>query len=289
MKVVITGTGGRLGAAVTRHLRVHHRAVAYDRKAMDLREPRAIADHLEGLAFDVLINCAALTSLDYCEHHPGEAQEVNAAAPAQMAQICRQRGARMIHLSTNYVYDGTRPGLRSETDPARPLSVYARTKLDGELAVLAASPLHLVARTAWIFGPDRPGFVDQIIERALKSHDCSAIEDVWSSASYSLDMAEQIERLALHPDASGIYNLSNEGSCSWRELGQAALDGVTALGCKLRCPALTGQNLASMGSFLAPRPVHTGLDVSRLTSTTGLRPRPWREALRSYLGRYYLP
>jgi len=288
MNVVITGTGGRLGAAVARHLRARHRAVAYDRKAMDLREPRAVADHLEGLAFDVLINCAALTSLEYCEQHPGEAHQVNAAAPAQMAQICHRRGARMIQLSTNYVYDGSPPGIRSETDPTLPLSVYARTKLAGEQAVLSTSPQHIVARTAWVFGPDRSSFVDQIIERALKSPGCRAIDDVWSSASYSLDMAEQLERLALNPAAAGIYNLSNEGSCSWHELGQAALDGVAALGWRLCCPVLGAQGVATMKSFLAPRPVHTVMDVSRLASATGLKPRPWREALRRYLECYYL-
>src|SRR5688500_10543817 len=99
MKVVVTGTGGRLGAAVARHLRERHRVVAYDRKSMDLREPAQITDHLTGLDFDALINCAALTSPDYCEEHPDEARAVNAGAPGLMARLCRERGARMIHLS----------------------------------------------------------------------------------------------------------------------------------------------------------------------------------------------
>lgn len=113
---VFTGTGGRLGGALARRLRECHRVVAYDRRAMDLRDPDRIADHLTALEFDVLINCAAVTSLDYCENHPDEADAVNARAPALMAAHCAARGARMIHVSTDYVYDGSRPGLRTEEE-----------------------------------------------------------------------------------------------------------------------------------------------------------------------------
>ena len=289
MNVVVTGTGGRLGAAVARHLRARHRIVAYDRRAMDLRWPDQITDHLTGLKFDAVINCAALTSLDYCEQHPDEARAVNASAPALMARLCRERGARLIHLSTDYVYDGAHHGLRREDDATNPLSVYARTKCEGEQHVLSETPAHLVARTAWVFGPDKESFVDQIIARAKKEPDCGAIGDKFSSCSYSLDMAEQLERLLHHPGASGVFNLCNDGACSWLELGQAALDIVSGLGWKLRCRTLHSQRLGDMKSFLAPRPVHTSLDVAKLARATDLRPRPWREALGDYLGAFYGP
>ena len=120
LRVIITGTGGRLGGALARRLRQHHRVVAYDRKAMDLSDPHRIADHLTALEFDVLINCAAVTSLDYCEKHPAEAAEVNARAPELMAGHCAGRGARMLHVSTDYVYDGSHPGLRREEETAQP-------------------------------------------------------------------------------------------------------------------------------------------------------------------------
>jgi dTDP-4-dehydrorhamnose reductase len=287
MNLVITGTGGRLGAALARHLRERHRVVAYDRKAMDLREPARIADHLDGLEFDVLINCAAVTSLEYCEREPEEASRVNAAAPAQMAQLCRRRGARMVQLSTNYVYAGNRPGLRTEASPVEPLSVYARTKLQGELRVIEQAEQNIVVRTAWIFGPDRESFVDQIIRRAQKQRDCTAIADVRSSCSYSVDLALQIERLLQNPSAAGIYNLSNAGDCSWLELGQAALDCVASLGWNLRCRTLAVQSVADMEKFQAKRPANTAMDVSQITAATGLPPRPWREALHDYLRAYY--
>jgi dTDP-4-dehydrorhamnose reductase len=287
MKVVITGTGGRLGAALARHLRERHRVVAYDRKAMDLREPAQIVDHLEGLEFDVLINCAAVTSLEQCEREPDEAIRVNEAAPELMAQLCRERGARMVHLSTNYVYEGGPPGLRTEESPVEPLSVYARTKLQGELRVLKQAEQNIVARTAWIFGPDRESFVDQIIHRAQTHDYCTAISDVRSSASYSVDLGLQIERLLQNPSAAGIYNLSNAGDCSWLELGQAALDGAASLGWNLRCRTLAGQSVANMENFLAKRPARTAMDLAKLTAATGLPPRPWQEALHDYLRTYY--
>jgi dTDP-4-dehydrorhamnose reductase len=287
MNIVVTGTGGRLGAAVARHLRQNHRVVAYDRRAMDLRSPEQIRDHLLGLQFDVLINCAAVTSPDYAEQHPDEARDVNTLAPQLMAELCQQRGARMIQLSTDYVYDGSQPGLRRETDLCGPLGIYARTKHAGDLAVLAAGDRHLVARTAWVFGPDRPSFVDQIIARAQKETDCEAIADKFGSASYSADMAVQLEYLARHPDASGIVNLCNTGLCSWFDLGQAALNAAVDLGWKLRCRTLRPRRLRDITAFIAPRPVYTSMDTTRLGSLTGRRPRPWQDALCDYLATYY--
>ncbi len=287
LRLIVTGTGGRLGAALARELRQRHRLVAWDRKALDLSVPAQIADHFGALAFDAVIHCAALTNLDYCQQHPRQARAVNADAPAHIAALCASRGARLIHLSTDYVYDGSTPGLRRESDPSLPLSVYARTKADAEQAVLAAHPDFLVARASWIYGPDRPSFPDSIIERAQQSAQCRAISDKWSSPSYSRDLALLLEALLLNPQARGIVNLCNAGSCSWLEYGQAALDLAYQVGVPLRCRTLSPQSCAEMPGFLAERPRHTGMDSSRLASLTGLAVRPWREALADYIGTFY--
>jgi dTDP-4-dehydrorhamnose reductase len=287
MRIIITGTGGRLGAAVARHLRDRHRVIAWDRKALDLRSPEQIADHFGGLEFDAVIHCAALTGVDYCEQHPEEAHAVNTAAPAQIARICHQRGARLIHISTDYVYDGRAPGLREESDACAPLGVYAQTKHAAELAVLATDPAFLVARASWIFGPDRAGFVDAIIQRAQKDPDCGAIADKWSTPSYSVDQAALLEALVLHPGAGGVVNLGNAGACSWMEYGQAGLDLAHAAGIPLKCRVLTPQKCADLPGFLVGRPVHTAMDTTRLASLTGRDIRPWQEALADYIGTYY--
>jgi dTDP-4-dehydrorhamnose reductase len=287
MRIIITGTGGRLGAAVSRFLRERHRVIAWDRKALDLTSPDQIDDHFGALNFDAVIHCAAVTGVDYCETHPDEAHAVNTAAPAQMARICKARGARMIHVSTDYVYDGTYPGLRRESDPCRPLGVYAKTKRAAEEAVLEAGPDFVVARASWIFGPDRPGFADTIIQRAMLETHCGAIADKWSNPSYSHDQAAMLEALLLNPAARGAVNLCNAGSCSWLEYGQAALDLAFAAGVSLRCRTLSPQRCAQMPGFLAERPVYTGMDTSSLATLTGQPIRPWQDALAEYINTYY--
>lgn len=287
MRIIITGTGGRLGAAVARHLRDRHRVIAWDRKALDLASPEQIDDHFGALDFEAVIHCAAVTGVDYCEQHPEEARAVNADAPARIARICQARGARLVHVSTDYVYDGKNPGLRQESDACDPLGVYARSKHAAEQAVLAADPSFLVARASWIFGPDRAGFADSIVERAGQSEDCGAIADKWSNPSYSMDLARYLEALVLNPEARGMVNLCNADGCSWLEYGQAALDLAAEAGVELKCRVLAPQRCADMPGFLAERPVHTAMDTSRLEALTGQTVRPWREALADYFGTYY--
>lgn len=287
MRIIITGTGGRLGAAVARHLRDRHRVIAWDRKAMDLRSPARIDDHFGAVEFDAVIHCAAVTGVDYCEQHPEEAREVNADAAAHIARLCKTRGARLIHVSTDYVYDGSDPGLKTESHPCRPLGVYAKTKYAAEQAVREIDERFIVARASWIFGPDREGFVDSIIRRAQKEEQCGAIADKWSTPSYSQDQAAMLEALLLNPAAAGTVNLCNAGSCSWLEFGQAALDLAAAAGVVLKCQTLTPQKCADMPGFLAERPVHTAMETTRLAALTGQPVRPWREALADYIGTFY--
>ena len=287
LRVVVTGTGGRLGAAVARVLRQRgHRVVAWDRKALDLTSPERIDDHFGAVRFDAVVHCAAATSLDWCEANEAEAMAVNAEAPARIAGHCLRQSARMIQVSTDYVYDGTRPGLRLESDALRPLGVYARTKAAGERAALTSGARALVARTSWVFGPDRPAFVDQMLAAAQRGGPCEAIADKWSSPSYSMEMAGIIDGLLRRPDVDGVINLCNAGSCSWQEYGQAALDIASGLGLTLRCRQVEPLRLAEMKAFVAPRPVHTGMDCGRLAAL-GLAPRPWREALADYIATYH--
>ena len=286
-RIIVTGTGGRLGAAVARRLRERHRVVAWDRKALDLSRPELIRDHFGAVLFDTVIHCAAVTGVDHCERHPEEARAVNTDAPRLIAEICQERGARLIHVSTDYIYDGSRPGPRLESDPAAPLGVYARTKHQAELAVLAVNPAFLVARASWIFGPDRPGFLETILERCAKEEDCGAIDDKISNPSYSADQAVFLEALALNPDAAGAVNLCNSGSCTWREYGQHALDLAAARGMVFKTRRLAPLKVAEMPGFLCPRPIHTGMDTTRLAALTGLTIRPWGEALEEYITTYY--
>jgi dTDP-4-dehydrorhamnose reductase len=272
---------------VARRLRLQgHRVVAWDRKALDLTVPEQIDDHFGGARYDVVVNCAAATLLDWCEHHPEEARQVNAEAPRRIAAHCVAQGARLIHVSTDYVYDGRRSGLREEDDPVEPLGVYAASKAEGERLVLASGAKAVVARVSWVFGPDRPAFPDQILRQALRGESCAAVADKWSVPTYSHDLADMFGWLLARPGISGILNLGSEGACSWQEYGQATLDLAQELRLPLKVTQVEPLALAEMKSFRAGRPVWTAMSTRRLQSL-GFSPRPWREALRDYLRTYY--
>ncbi|MGI8603485.1 MAG: SDR family oxidoreductase [Verrucomicrobiales bacterium] len=291
MRIVVIGSAGRVGAALARHFRQQgHAVIAFDRKALDLTRAEIVQDRLGPLAFDACINAAALTNVDYCEAHPAEACAANAEGPARLAEICASRRRRFVHLSTDYVYDGTQPGLRAETDDTQPVNVYAQSKLDGEQRVLEKSAgSALVVRTSWIFGPDRAAFPDSIIERAKKSDYVEAIADKRSVPTYSLDFAAHLEPLVTGPDPGlicGLLNLCNHNPATWHTYAQTALDLAAELGVPLRCRRVTPTSLASV-SFGARRPVHTAMSTEKFTALTGQRPRPWQDALAEYLKTYY--
>ena len=291
LRVVVVGSGGRMGAALVRHLRgtpERFQVVAYDHKAMDLLRPAQIDDHLHGIQFEALINCAAMTNIESCEDQPDAASQVNTHAARQMAEICDQRGARMIQISTDYVYDGEHPGLRHESDPTAPLSHYARTKWAGDQAVLAVNASFLTARTSWVFGPDRPSFVDQILRQAGTDEAVFGIGDKFSVPCYSADLAAWLATLLELPTLSGVLNLCNAGEASWQSYGQQALEIASELGWPLRATSVTGTKLDDLTAFRAPRPRYTAMSPARLEHAIQQKIRSWREALREYLHTFYL-
>jgi dTDP-4-dehydrorhamnose reductase len=282
-RIAVVGSRGRLGAAVARHLEsLGHPVIRFDRQALDLSEPSRLDGVLSLANFDLLVNCAALTNVDYCEEHPAEAAAANAEAPAAIAEHCARRGARLVHVSTDYVYLGEDPAPRRESDPAEPASEYGRSKLRGDQAVLAADPGFLAIRTSWVFGPDRDGFLETMLGRALRGEPVEAIADKFSSPTYSLDFAELLEPLLDHP-GGGALNLCNAGACSWHQYAQAAIDAALACGVPLRTTRASPTRLSEMSQFLAPRPVHTAMDTSRYSALTGRHPRPWNLAVHDYI------
>ncbi len=284
VRIAITGTTGRLGAALARvYSQQGFETHPLPRTACDLRDPGEIETALRGIDFDFLVHCAAVTSVDYCESNPEEARAVNAEAPGVIARHCAGRGARMAHVSTDYVYSGDSAGHRVESDPCHPRSVYGRSKLEGERRVLDASAGFLVLRTSWIFGPDRPGFPEQMIHRACETDDLEAICDKFSTPTHSHDFASLLLPLLENPDAEGVFNLSNSGACSWKEYGECALEAAKEAGIPVQSTSVRGIRLAEMKSFQAPRPANTPMSTSRYAEFTGQSPRPWQDALREYV------
>jgi dTDP-4-dehydrorhamnose reductase len=288
--IVIVGSGGRLGAALLREWRKRGaQVIGLDHPQLDLADDHAIRDRLGALDFEVLVNCAAITNVDRCEREPDQAFQVNCAAVATIAEICGQKKARCIHISTDYVFDGTKRTPYVEEDEPRPISKYGESKWSGEKCVLAISEKNLVVRVSWVFGPDRPSFVDQIIQRALQEESVEAIADKVSVPTYTLDVVEMLWRVLQRPEIAGTLHICNAGECTWQEYGQHALDCAAAAGMPLRARAVEPITLAEMRAFVARRPAYTPLSPGKYADLTGAAVRWWREAVEDYVRTYCLP
>ena len=161
MKIAIIGANGRLGAALGREYTRDFEVTSFGRSQLDLGQLDRVRSALAAIKFELVINCAALTNVDYCESHREEALLVNAEAPRLLAEIANEKSAKLVHVSTDYVFDGKKTAPYTEEDKAIPLSVYGESKLEGERRVLDVSSQHLVVRLSWVFGPDKPSFIDQ--------------------------------------------------------------------------------------------------------------------------------
>lgn len=289
MKILILGARGRLAAALARNWRSSHEVVCLSRPEMDVADIPALERTLASQEFDVLVNGTGSTNVDECETRREEASQVNALAPAAMAAAARNKGARFIHFSTDYVMDGHKAGPYSEEDPAHPLGWYGQSKLDGELAVLADSPSHIVVRVCWVFGPDKPSFMDMIIDRARTNARVEAVADKFSCPTYTCDVSGWIEPFFGPTLPGGLYHACNNGGCSWRDYGAFALQCASEAGLPLATTSVEPILLKDMKAFKAPRPVNTILSTEKFSRVTGIVPRPWQDAVRDYIQKKYAP
>jgi len=282
MKIAIIGANGRLGAALAREYARDYEVTSYDRRQLDLGRLDRVQSVLCKAKFELLINCAALTNVDYCEWHREEAFVVNAEAPRLIAEIANENSAKLVHFSTDYVFDGKRTDPYVEEDKAVPLSVYGESKLEGEGRVLEVSSQHLIVRLSWVFGPDKPSFIDQIIQRARENDVITAVADKFSAPTFTIDVADWL-RLAVEKNANGILHLANNGGCSWQEWAQYAIDVCRSRGLPFKAERVGAVSLGDMKNFVAQRPVHTVLSTAKFTALTGVQPRHWREAVAEYI------
>jgi len=288
MKIIIIGSSGRLGAALMREYRGKHDVDGFNHTQLDLSNLNGVRERLRATNFDVLINAAAFTNVDLCETERDRAFLINAEAPGVLARICCDKRAKLIHFSTDYVFDGEKRAPYTEEDEAKPISVYGESKLAGEKNVLAAENRHLVVRVSWVFGPDRPSFIDGIIKRAQENREVDAIADKFSVPTYTLDIAAALPRFFTHAaDYGALVHFSNAGECSWREYGQWALDRCHEAGLPLTATTVDACKLKDMANWVARRPVYSVLSTAKYAKFTDMPPRTWRDAVADYITRFY--
>jgi len=283
--MVILGAGGRLGAALVREYKRQFDVVGLNRTQLDLAKSDKIRGRLASAQFDLLINCAAFTNVDLCEAKQAEAFAINADAPKVLAEVCSEKRAKLIHFSTDYVFDGEKRQPYIEDDAANPISVYGESKRAGEKLVLRTSDRHLVVRVSWVFGPDRPSFVDAMIRRAREEEKIEAIADKWSTPTYTRDVAEMLPRI--FDVEAGLLHLANSGKCSWQEYAQHALDCCQKFEVPLLAKTVGASKLADLKNWVARRPPYSVLSTAKYQTLTGITPRPWRDAVADYIERSY--
>jgi len=282
-RLVVVGAGGRLGAALAREYWRDFKVVGFNRAQLDLGKPEQMRETLGSLEFDALINTAAQTNVDRCETQVEEAFALNGEAPGVLAEICARKKARFIHISTDYVFDGEKREPYTEEDEARPIGVYGESKREGERRALEANARALIVRVSWVFGPDRPSFIDWAIGQAREKEEVKAIADKWATPTYTLDLATLLKPLLTDTNISGILHLANTGECSWQEYAQWALDCCHAQGIPMKATTIGASSLAEMKSFIAKRPVYSVLSGARYEQLTGQTPRPWRDVVADYV------
>ena len=287
MKIVVLGAGGRLGAALLREYREKFDATGFDRTQLDLSDLNGVSKKLQETAFDILINAAGFTKVDLCETQPDRAFLINAEALRVVAEICCEKRARLIHFSTDYVFDGEKREPYTEEDKATPISVYGESKLAGEENVLAAQNRNLVVRVSWVFGPDRPSFVDAMIKQGQERERVDAISDKFSAPTYTHDIARALPPFFDRDAEGGILHFANAGQCSWQEYAQWALDCCHNAGLSLKVRRVGADKLKNMSNWIARRPVYSVLSTAKYTKLTGTSPRTWREAVSDYITRFY--
>ncbi len=279
MKLLITGANGLLGRALSR------RAAATDafsiaalgRADLDITDEGAVQRALTAERPDWVINCAAFTRVDDCEAQKDDAIRVNGVGAGHIANAAAAAGARLVHISTDYVFDGrARQPIPHDAPTADPteLSAYGRSKLMGEQRVRAADARAVIVRTAWLYGHGGPCFPAAILRLAREGKLRQVVNDQQGSPTYADDLADGILRL-VRADACGTFHFANDGACTWYEfaleiLRRARLDIAIK-------PCTTDE-------FPRParRPAYSVLDLAHFEQLTGHRPRHWREALAAY-------
>lgn len=279
---LVLGGSGQLGAALRDRLsRDGNEVLAPTRAELDLASPSIVERLIEVEAPVAVLNAAAFTDVALAERpdYRPLAFALNRDVPRLLAQACRRCGSRLVHVSTDFVFDGEAHEPYREDHPTRPLQEYGRSKLEGEREVLAADASALVVRTSTLFGPGarrRPNYVDAILLQAHRGSTVEVVELPVASPTFAPDLADAVLRLLQH-GASGIVHVTNSGSCTRLELARAAVEAAGLDGIEVRRRTATADGVS--------RPPYSALDTTRFATVVGAPLRPWREAVADHVRR----
>lgn len=275
---LVTGGSGQVGGALAALARSRGIDVwAPGRAECDLSNEASLVAAVGSGDWSAVVNCAAYTVVDRAESEPELARAINAAAPAILARETAQRGIRIVHVSTDYVFDGSKDAPYLESDPVRPLGVYGESKEAGEAAVRAANPAHAIVRTAWVVSAGGANFLNTMLRLGAERPELRVVDDQIGCPSSATDIASALFTVASELGSrSGTWHFVNTGEASWYDF--AAHIFVRASERGLHVPHLVPISTAEYPTP-ARRPANSRLDTAKITADFGINPRPWQDAI----------
>ncbi|UOM37321.1 dTDP-4-dehydrorhamnose reductase [Acuticoccus sp. I52.16.1] len=291
MKILVIGRSGQVARALVERARVERArvghagpddVVALGRPEADLTRPESLARALERTAPEVVVNAAAYTAVDAAESDEAAAAALNAEGPGALAALCAAAAVPLIHISTDYVFDGTLERPYREDDPLAPASAYGRTKAAGEAAVRAAGGRHLIARTAWVYSPYGKNFVKTMLRLGAERDRLTVVNDQHGNPTSALDIADTLlalaHRHAAWPAGGEVVHVAGRGDTTWRDFAAAIVASLPA-------PPRVAGIPTSQYPTPARRPANSRLDTARLATRYGLTLPDWPTSLRVVLDR----
>ena len=276
MKILLLGHKGMLGSDLLTQMRLHHEVVGMDQDEIDITSAGDCAKAIEATIPQIVINAAAYTNVDACETAREDCFAVNAEAVKNIADACRNKNIRIVHFSTDYVFNGSGSAPYKEDDNCDPINTYGASKLLGEQYLQTLAQNYIIIRTAWLYGANGKNFVRTIMEKAKTTPKLTVVDDQIGSPTSTKDLAAAVDHL-IEKNAQGIFHVTNRGSCSWYQfavkiLQEAAIDDVEV------SPIKSDQLVRA-----AKRPANSVMSMQKFIATTGKAMQPWQLGLQDYL------
>ena len=284
MKILVTGKNGQLGKSIHKIVTSNEKNsefVFVGREALDLSSQDSIINYFNNNSFDIIINCAAYTAVDKAEKEVELANYINHLAISKIAKISNKQEIKLIHISTDYIFDGISEKAYLESDDPSPLNIYGKSKLEGEVAVCAAMQKNaIIIRTSWLYSEYSNNFVDTILRKAQKFDELSVVSDQFSSPTNASDLAKVIiqiinhKKFRNHDQLTQIYHYSSYGVCSWFEFAREILE-LANIDCQVN-PIETKDYLTA-----ARRPKYSFLNTDKIVKGFGLEIPFWKDSLKA--------
>lgn len=282
MKILLVGAGGMLAHDLIPVLEKNCELTSLSHEELEITDEAKVLEVLKREHWDVVVNTAAYTNVDGAEGEEGRAFEVNGEGAGNLARACKAAGAKLVHISTDFVFDGSASTPYKESAATAPLGVYGASKLAGEDAIQREGGDYMIIRTSWLYGIGAENFPDKIVSLARERKILSVIYDQVGTPTYTLDLAEGVWNLIEAGASSGIYNFSNEGVTSWYDFAHLVVELARSRGVELELDTLRPIRTEEYPTP-AVRPAYSVLDKAKYKKATGSAIPNWTSALSDYM------